>query len=64
MREMRNANTSKGVYLTQSIRYRCVLLVVHPTNELMTALITVELPSDVNIKIEPYSNQYELREDR
>lgn len=64
MREMRNANTSKGVYLTQSVRYRCVLLVVHPTNDLMSALIALELPSDVNIKIEPYCNQYELREDR
>ncbi len=64
MREMRQPDTSKGVYLSQTLRYRNVLLVIAPTNDLMTGLIGVELPSDVNIKIEPYENQYELREDR
>jgi len=64
MREMRNADASKGVYLTQSVRYRNVLLIIAPSLELMNGLITVELPSDVNIKIEPYENQYGLREDR
>lgn len=64
MREMHNGHATKGVYLTQPLRYRSVLLVVDPINEMMTALISIELPSDVNIKVEPYSNQYELREDR
>jgi hypothetical protein len=41
-----------------------VLLVIEPTSDLMNGLISVDLPSDVNIKIEPYNNQYELREDR
>ena len=64
MREMRNADASKGVYLTQALRYRNVILVISPTNEMMNGLITVELPSDVNIRIEQYDNQYDLREDR
>lgn len=64
MREMRKEDSSKGVYLTQSLRHRSVLLVIEPTSDLMTRLITVDLPSDVNIRIEPYENQYGLREDR
>ncbi|MFL1449380.1 30S ribosomal protein S10 [Pseudomonas tritici] len=64
MREMKNNYAMKGVYLTQPVRYRSVLLVVDPSNEMMTGLIGVELPSDINIKIEPYDNQYDLREDR
>jgi ribosomal protein S10 len=64
MREMRNGDGSKGVYLTQPLRFRNILLVIDPSNEMMNALISVELPSDVNIKIENYNNQYDLREDR
>lgn len=65
MREMRKADSTKGVYLSQALRHRSVLLVVHPTNDMMTGLIGIELPSDVNIKIETYdNNQYDLREDR
>lgn len=64
LREMRMQDSTKGVYVTQVIRYRNVLLVIDPTNEMMTQLIKVELPSDVNLKIEPYDNQYDLREDR
>ena len=41
-----------------------MILVISPTNEMMNGLITVELPSDVNIRIEQYDNQYDLREDR
>lgn len=61
---MRNPDSTKGVYVTQALRYRNVLLVVNPTYEMMAGLVTVELPSDVNLKIEPYDNQYGLREDR
>jgi len=64
LREMRKPDATKGVYVTQAVRYRNVLLVIDPTNEMMTGLIKVELPSDVNIRIEPYGNQYDLREDR
>lgn len=64
MREMRNADASKGVYLTQALRYRNVILVISPTNEMMTGLTGIELPSDVNIRVEHYDNQYDLREDR
>jgi ribosomal protein S10 len=64
LREMRQPDATKGVYVSQAIRYRNVLLVIDPTNEMMTGLIKVELPSDVNLKIEPYDNQYDLREDR
>lgn len=64
LRDMRNQNSTKGVYVTQALRYRNVLLVVNPTYEMMAGLVTVQLPSDVNLKIEPYDNQYGLREDR
>lgn len=64
LREMRQPDATKGVYVSQAIRYRNVLLVIDPTNDMMTGLIKVELPSDVNLKIEPYDNQYDLREDR
>lgn len=64
MREMRNGDGSKGVYLSQHQRFRNVLLIIEPTNEMMNGLISVELPSDVNVKIENYENQYDLREDR
>jgi len=64
MREMRKADATKGVYVTQALRHRSVLLVIDPTSDMVTGLIGIELPSDVNIKIEPYDNQYELREDR
>lgn len=64
MREMCKADTSKGVYLTQALRYRCILLMINPTSDMIGGLISVVLPSDVNIRIEPYDNQYDLREDR
>lgn len=64
MKEMRNADTTKGVYLTKPLRYRNVLLVINPTNDFITGLINIAIPSDVNIKIEPYSNQFDLRVDR
>lgn len=64
LRDMRNPDSTKGVYVTQALRYRNVLLVVNPNYEMMAGLVTVELPSDVNLKIEPYDNQYGLREDR
>lgn len=64
MREMRRPDATKGVYVTQAVRYRNVLLVVNPTDEMMTGLIKVDLPSDVNIRIELYENQFGLREDR
>ncbi|KQW19922.1 MULTISPECIES: 30S ribosomal protein S10 [Pseudomonas] len=65
MREMRKADSTKGVYLSQTLRHRSVLLVIQPTNDMVAGLIGIELPSDVNIRIEPYdNNQYDLREDR
>lgn len=64
MREMRKDETCKGVYLTRPLRYRSVLLVTHPTSGCVSGLIGLILPSDVNIKIERYDNQFNLREDR
>lgn len=64
MREMRNPDATKGVYLTQPVRYRNVMIVINPTNDMMTGMIGIALPSDVNLRIEAYDNQYDLREDR
>jgi len=52
------------MYLKKPLRYRNVLLVITPTSACMNGLINLTLPSDVNVKIEPYENQYGLREDR
>lgn len=64
MREMRQQDATKGVYVTKVRRFRNILLVINPSYELMSGLVTIQLPSDVNLKIEPYDNQYDLREDR
>ena len=64
MREVKLDPSSKGMYLKKPLRYRNVLLVITPTSACMNGLINLTLPSDVNVKIEPYENQYGLREDR
>lgn len=64
MREMHKNETSKGMYLKRPLRYRNVLLVTNPSSGCINGLIGLSLPSDVNIKIEHYNNQFDLREDR
>lgn len=64
MRDMCNGSSHKGVYLSQSKRYRNILLVSYPSSSSVSSLIGLTLPSEVNIRIEPYNNQYGLREDR
>lgn len=63
MQEM-NSSTGKGQYLSRTLRYRNILLVLNPTSSTMTDLIHYPITSEVNIRIEPYDNQYDLREDR
>tara|TARA_R110002124_G_scaffold128157_19_gene288713 strand:- start:10527 stop:10943 length:417 start_codon:yes stop_codon:yes gene_type:complete len=64
MREIPSSDGGKGLYMTKPLRYRNVMLVIKPDSGCINGLINLTLPSDVNIKIEPYANQYELREDR
>lgn len=64
MREMKDGASGQHVYLSQPLRYRNILLVIHPTSSTMADLINYPVTSEVNIRIEPYQNQYDLREDR
>ncbi len=64
MRELKAKDTGKGMYLTRPIRYRNILLVINPSSGFINGLINLTLPSDVNIKVEAYENQFDLREDR
>lgn len=64
MREMVSAETHLPLYMNNPVRYRCVLLITHPTPECIQGLTSHILPSETNIRIEAYANQYNLREDR
>lgn len=63
MREMPNGE-AKGLYIKSPKRFRNVLLVINPTATAIANMIALALPNSVNIKIEPYQNQFELRDDR
>lgn len=64
MRELKTPTSPRGTYITRPKRYRNVLLVVHPSAVAIAGLTSLVLPSEVNVAIEDYANQYELREDR
>lgn len=64
MREISTDGNGKGLYMSRPIRYRNVILIIQPDSSCMNGLINLTLPSDVNVRVEPYSNQYGLREDR
>lgn len=53
---------SRGLYCSQAKRIRNLLLVVSPTAESIMALVALPLPATVNIKIESYQGQYDLKE--
>lgn len=61
LRELKD-HLSRSTRLTAIKRIRNVLLVVKPTSAGVSALSTLKLPTSVNLKIEPYEEQYELKE--
>ncbi len=61
LREVRDGE-QKGMYLSSPKRIRNVLLVLKPTSIGIAALISVPLPHSVNVRIEPYDMQYDLRD--
>lgn len=56
------SNGSRGLYCANAKRIRNVLLVMRPTSESIMSLVALPLPATVNIKIEPYQSQYDLKE--
>lgn len=64
MREMVADGNKKGLYVAQPKRYRRILLVINPTSAGIRALVSVPIPKSVNVRIEPYQNQYDLKDDR
>ncbi|KIL03058.1 hypothetical protein EGJ28_22020 [Stutzerimonas xanthomarina] len=60
---LREAKTkdAKSVQLANAKRIRNVLLVVNPTSEAVASLISLPMPSTVNIKVESCHDQYELK---
>jgi ribosomal protein S10 len=58
---LRDINAA-GMYISRPIRIRNVLLVEHPSSIGISAMISLTIPRSVNVKIEPYEQQYELKE--
>lgn len=56
------SNGSRGLYCSNAKRIRNVLLVISPTSESIMSLVALPLPATVNIKIESYQSQYDLKE--
>lgn len=63
MREMASGD-SKGLYVKAPKRFRNVLLVINPTASAIASMIGLTIPNSVNVRIEPYQNQFDLKEDR
>lgn len=63
MREMQ-AQGSKGQFIAQPKRHRQVLLVINPTSASVSGLIALSIPTTVNVKVEHYRGQFDLKEDR
>lgn len=51
-----------SIYLSRAKRYRNVLLVQQPTSIGVSALISLPIPKSVNVQIQPYESQFELKE--
>lgn len=61
---LRDLQDGKGnsIYLSRPKRYRCVLLVQQPTSIGISAMISLPIPKSVNVQIQPYESQFELKE--
>ncbi len=64
MREMVADGSKKGLYVSRPNRFRRVLLVLNPTSAAIRGLVSITLPKSVNVRIEPYQNQFDLKDDR
>lgn len=63
MREMQSEG-QKGQFISRPKRHRQVLLVINPTSSAIAGLIALSLPSTVNLKVETYRSQFDIKEDR
>lgn len=61
LRELEGVD-GKGLYVSRAKRVRNILLVEKPSSIAVSALISLALPKTVNVRIEPYEHQYELKE--
>ena len=52
----------RGMFIPGPKRIRNVLLIIRPSAIGVAAMISLTLPNSVNVKIEPYESQYELKE--
>ncbi|EPS7997398.1 hypothetical protein ACVHUK_004959 [Pseudomonas aeruginosa] len=52
----------KGLRIPEAKRLRNVLLVMNPTSIAVASLIALPVPSGVNLRIETYQAQYELKD--
>lgn len=56
------SDTKKGLYVASPKRIRNILLVIRPSSIGVAAMISLSIPKSVNVKVEPYEAQYELKE--
>jgi ribosomal protein S10 len=61
LREL-GGQVNKGLFVSRPKRIRNVLLVENPSAIGISAMISLPIPKSVNVKIEPYEHQYELKE--
>jgi hypothetical protein len=61
---LRDLKDDRGnsIYLSRAKRYRNVLLVQQPTSIGVSAMISLPIPKSVNVQIQPYESQFELKE--
>ncbi|WP_213664406.1 30S ribosomal protein S10 [Stutzerimonas stutzeri] len=61
---LRDLQDDRGnsIYLSRAKRYRNVLLVQQPTSIGVSAMISLPIPKSVNVQIQPYESQFELKE--
>lgn len=61
LREVRSS-TPGGLYCANAKRVRNVLLVKQPSAEAIASLISLVLPATVNLKIEPFENEHDVKD--
>ncbi|WP_409287026.1 30S ribosomal protein S10 [Pseudomonas guariconensis] len=62
LREVRGSQAANGMYCSKAKRVRNVLLVMSPTADAIASLVSLPLAATVNVKVEPYDGQYDLKE--
>lgn len=56
------SSTSGGLYCAKAKRVRNVLLVKQPSAEAISSLISLVLPGTVNLKIEPFESEHDVKD--